>query len=45
MDDAENTVGLTITTKPMIPLHNIARLLELAVEEIRAGRLNSVKLG
>lgn len=43
-DEAENKVGLTITSKPMIPLHNIARILDLAAEEIRSGRLGSVRL-
>lgn len=44
-DEETNKVGMTIRSKPMIPLHDVARLLELAAEEIRAGRLGSVRLG
>lgn len=44
-DEETGKVGMTISSKPLIALHDIARLLELAAEEIRAGRLNSMRLG
>lgn len=43
-DEESGKVGMTIGSKPLIPLHDIARLLELAADEIRAGRINSFKM-
>lgn len=39
-----DAVHLTLTTRPMIPTHTIAELLEGAVVQIRAGRLDSIEV-
>lgn len=44
-DEETGKIGMTISCKPLIPIHNLAKLFELAAEEIRSGRLASVRFG